>query len=174
MQRHLLQTVTCLLHTRWCAVWACKYVHASLYMMMRAYKITFIVQINNDVFFCLHCSLCVCQTSYMGFLDYRKQAVRELGINPNDCSFNPGVFVADIDEWKKQKITIQLEKWMSENFKWEPKRVQKPVCYHCTLWIMFNWVFQDEEKHGTADNKKYVVVGVGVSSSSAFVCCNDL
>uniref|UniRef100_W5UKY8 Glycosyltransferase 8 domain-containing protein 2 n=1 Tax=Ictalurus punctatus TaxID=7998 RepID=W5UKY8_ICTPU len=57
------------------------------------------------------------QTSYMGFLDYRKQAVRELGINPNDCSFNPGVFVADIDEWKKQKITIQLEKWMSENFK---------------------------------------------------------
>lgn len=69
------------------------------------------------IFICLHCSLCVCQTSYMGFLDYRKQAVRELGINPNDCSFNPGVFVADIDEWKKQKITIQLEKWMSENFK---------------------------------------------------------
>lgn len=53
----------------------------------------------------------------MGFLDYRKQAVRELGINPSDCSFNPGVFVADIDEWKKQKITVQLEKWMSENFK---------------------------------------------------------
>ncbi|KAM9467654.1 glycosyltransferase 8 domain-containing protein 2 isoform 2-T3 [Clarias gariepinus] len=57
------------------------------------------------------------QTSYMGFLDYRKQAVRDLGINPNDCSFNPGVFVADIDEWRKQKITVQLEKWMSENFK---------------------------------------------------------
>ncbi|XP_060759678.1 glycosyltransferase 8 domain-containing protein 2 isoform X2 [Neoarius graeffei] len=56
------------------------------------------------------------QTSYMGFLDYRKQAVRELGINPNDCSFNPGVFVADLDEWKKQKITVQLEKWMSKNF----------------------------------------------------------
>ncbi|KAI5617959.1 glycosyltransferase 8 domain-containing protein 2 [Silurus asotus] len=57
------------------------------------------------------------QTSYMGFLDYRKQAIQKLGINPNDCSFNPGVFVADIDEWKKQKITMQLEKWMSENFK---------------------------------------------------------
>lgn len=54
----------------------------------------------------------------MGFLDYRKQAVRELGINPNDCSFNPGVFVADIEEWKKQKVTVQLEKLMSENFKW--------------------------------------------------------
>ncbi|XP_062861322.1 glycosyltransferase 8 domain-containing protein 2 [Trichomycterus rosablanca] len=57
------------------------------------------------------------QTTYMGFLDYRKQAVRDLGINPSDCSFNPGVFVADIDEWRNQKITMQLEKWMSENFK---------------------------------------------------------
>ncbi|KAM6985710.1 glycosyltransferase 8 domain-containing protein 2 isoform 1-T1 [Aplochiton taeniatus] len=57
------------------------------------------------------------QTTYMGFLDYRKQEVRDLGINPSDCSFNPGVFVADIKEWKKQKITKQLEKWMGENFR---------------------------------------------------------
>ncbi|XP_072530041.1 glycosyltransferase 8 domain-containing protein 2 [Salminus brasiliensis] len=57
------------------------------------------------------------QTTYMGFLDYRKQKVRDLGINPSDCSFNPGVFVADVEEWKKQKITKQLEKWMSINFK---------------------------------------------------------
>lgn len=53
----------------------------------------------------------------MGFLDYRKQEVRDLGINPSDCSFNPGVFVADIGEWKKQKITKQLEKWLQENLK---------------------------------------------------------
>lgn len=59
----------------------------------------------------------VSQTTYMGFLDYRKQEVRDLGINPSDCSFNPGVFVADIREWKKQKITKQLEKWMQENFR---------------------------------------------------------
>ncbi|XP_068163383.1 glycosyltransferase 8 domain-containing protein 2 isoform X2 [Antennarius striatus] len=56
------------------------------------------------------------QTTYMGFLDYRKQEVVDLGIHPKDCSFNPGVFVADIGEWKKQKITKQLEKWM-ENFR---------------------------------------------------------
>ncbi|XP_037552177.1 glycosyltransferase 8 domain-containing protein 2 [Nematolebias whitei] len=55
------------------------------------------------------------QTTYMGFLDYRKQEVKDLGINPNDCSFNPGVFVADVKEWKKQKVTKQLEKWMEEN-----------------------------------------------------------
>ncbi|GLD48055.1 glycosyltransferase 8 domain-containing protein 2 [Lates japonicus] len=57
------------------------------------------------------------QTTYMGFLDYRKQEIKDLGINPRDCSFNPGVFVADISEWKKQKITKQLEKWMEENFR---------------------------------------------------------
>lgn len=59
----------------------------------------------------------ISQTTYMGFLDYRKQEVRDLGINPTKCSFNPGVFVADIAEWKRQKITKQLEKWMMENFK---------------------------------------------------------
>ncbi|XP_074554198.1 glycosyltransferase 8 domain-containing protein 2 [Halichoeres trimaculatus] len=57
------------------------------------------------------------QTTYMGFLDYRKKVVRDLGIHPRDCSFNPGVFVADVNEWKKQKITKQLEKWMEENFR---------------------------------------------------------
>lgn len=55
------------------------------------------------------------QTTYMGFLDYRRQEVRDLGINPTQCSFNPGVFVADMDEWKRQTITKQLERWMQEN-----------------------------------------------------------
>ncbi|XP_061570867.1 glycosyltransferase 8 domain-containing protein 2 [Cololabis saira] len=57
------------------------------------------------------------QTTYMGFLDYRKQEVKDLAINPNDCSFNPGVFVADIKEWREQKITKQLERWMEMNFR---------------------------------------------------------
>uniref|UniRef100_A0A8C6V015 Glycosyltransferase 8 domain containing 2 n=1 Tax=Neogobius melanostomus TaxID=47308 RepID=A0A8C6V015_9GOBI len=55
------------------------------------------------------------QTTYMGFLDYRKPEVRDLGINPSQCSFNPGVFVADVDEWKRQAVTKQLEHWMQEN-----------------------------------------------------------
>uniref|UniRef100_A0A8C7Y790 Glycosyltransferase 8 domain containing 2 n=1 Tax=Oryzias sinensis TaxID=183150 RepID=A0A8C7Y790_9TELE len=57
------------------------------------------------------------QTTYMGFLDYRKQEVKDLGINPSDCTFNPGVFVANMKEWKKLKITKQLEKWMELNFR---------------------------------------------------------
>lgn len=88
----------------------------------------------------------------MGFLDYRKQAVRELGINPNDCSFSPGVFVADIDEWKKQKITVQLEKWMSKNFKWA-LNIRVKVFNMKTNMAPPIWFFQ----------KLSVVVGVGVA-----------
>uniref|UniRef100_A0A3B4V1P3 Glycosyltransferase 8 domain containing 2 n=1 Tax=Seriola dumerili TaxID=41447 RepID=A0A3B4V1P3_SERDU len=47
------------------------------------------------------------QTTYMGFLDYRKQEVRDLGINPRDCSFNPGVFVADLNlVWRITPLNI--------------------------------------------------------------------
>lgn len=31
------------------------------------------------------------------------------------CSFNPGVFVANLTEWKRQNVTSQLEKWMKLN-----------------------------------------------------------
>ncbi|NXY89999.1 GL8D2 protein, partial [Alcedo cyanopectus] len=55
------------------------------------------------------------QNTYMGFLDYRKQAIRDLGISPSTCSFNPGVIVANMTEWKHQRITKQLEKWMQRN-----------------------------------------------------------
>lgn len=55
------------------------------------------------------------QTTYMGHLDYRKATVRALGINPTTCSFNVGVFVANVTEWKRQRITKQLEKWLVAN-----------------------------------------------------------
>lgn len=55
------------------------------------------------------------QNTYMGFLDYRKQAIKDLGISPSTCSFNPGVIVANMTEWKHQHITRQLERWMQKN-----------------------------------------------------------
>ncbi|XP_042325371.1 glycosyltransferase 8 domain-containing protein 2 [Sceloporus undulatus] len=55
------------------------------------------------------------QNTYMGFLDYRKQTIRDLGVSPSTCSFNPGVIVANMTEWKHQRITKQLEKWMQKN-----------------------------------------------------------
>ncbi|KAG8514104.1 Glycosyltransferase 8 domain-containing protein 2, partial [Galemys pyrenaicus] len=55
------------------------------------------------------------QTTYMGYLDYRKQTIKDLGISPSACSFNPGVIVANMTEWKHQRITKQLERWMQKN-----------------------------------------------------------
>lgn len=55
------------------------------------------------------------QNTYMGYLDYRKQTIRDLHISPSTCSFNPGVMVANMTEWKHQRITKQLEKWMQKN-----------------------------------------------------------
>ncbi|KAF5904535.1 glycosyltransferase 8 domain-containing protein 1 [Clarias magur] len=57
------------------------------------------------------------QNSYIGFLDFKKEAVRKLGMRANACSFNPGVIVANLTEWKHQNITQQLEIWMERNVK---------------------------------------------------------
>ncbi|KAM4676894.1 glycosyltransferase 8 domain-containing protein 2 [Discoglossus pictus] len=55
------------------------------------------------------------QNTYMGFLDYRKKPIQKLSISPSTCSFNPGVFVANMTEWRLQHITKSLEKWMKKN-----------------------------------------------------------
>ncbi|XP_078531070.1 glycosyltransferase 8 domain-containing protein 2 isoform X1 [Lissotriton helveticus] len=55
------------------------------------------------------------QNTYMGFLDYRRETVRNLRISPSTCTFNPGVMVANMTEWKRLRVTKQLEKWMLKN-----------------------------------------------------------
>lgn len=55
------------------------------------------------------------QNNYIGFLDFKKEAIKKLGMRANTCSFNPGVFIANLTEWKNQNITRQLEHWMELN-----------------------------------------------------------
>ncbi|KAM8930747.1 glycosyltransferase 8 domain-containing protein 1 [Pelodytes ibericus] len=55
------------------------------------------------------------QYNYIGFFDYKKERIRKLQMKANTCSFNPGVFVANLTEWKRQNITKQLETWMEYN-----------------------------------------------------------
>ena len=42
----------------------------------------------------------------MGYLDYRKKTIKDLGISPSTCSFNPGVIVANMTEWKHQRPNL--------------------------------------------------------------------
>lgn len=57
------------------------------------------------------------QNSYIGFVDFKKEAIKKLGMRASTCSFNPGVIVANLTEWKQQNITSQLEFWMERNVK---------------------------------------------------------
>ncbi|XP_041638777.1 glycosyltransferase 8 domain-containing protein 1 [Cheilinus undulatus] len=55
------------------------------------------------------------QNNYIGFLDFKKEAIKKLGMRANTCSFNPGVIIANLTEWRNQNITKQLEHWMELN-----------------------------------------------------------
>uniref|UniRef100_A0A1A7XF59 Glycosyltransferase 8 domain-containing protein 1 n=1 Tax=Iconisemion striatum TaxID=60296 RepID=A0A1A7XF59_9TELE len=55
------------------------------------------------------------QNNYIGFLDFKKEAIKKLGMRAKTCSFNPGVVIANLTEWKNQNITQQLEYWMELN-----------------------------------------------------------
>ncbi|XP_074486622.1 glycosyltransferase 8 domain-containing protein 1 [Sebastes fasciatus] len=55
------------------------------------------------------------QNNYLGFLDFKKDAIKKLAMRANTCSFNPGVILANLTEWKNQNITRQLEHWMELN-----------------------------------------------------------
>uniref|UniRef100_A0A0E9R9H5 Glycosyltransferase 8 domain-containing protein 1 n=1 Tax=Anguilla anguilla TaxID=7936 RepID=A0A0E9R9H5_ANGAN len=37
------------------------------------------------------------QNNYIGFLDFKKEAIKKLAMRANTCSFNPGVFVANLN-----------------------------------------------------------------------------
>ncbi|XP_042356971.1 glycosyltransferase 8 domain-containing protein 1 [Plectropomus leopardus] len=57
------------------------------------------------------------QNNYIGFLDFKKDPIKKLGMRANTCSFNPGVIIANLTEWRNQNITRQLEHWMELNTK---------------------------------------------------------
>ncbi|CAL8340174.1 unnamed protein product [Lota lota] len=57
------------------------------------------------------------QNYYIGFLDFKKEAIKKLGMRAKTCSFNPGVIIANLTEWRNQNISSQLEHWMELNAK---------------------------------------------------------
>eukprot|EP00118_Oscarella_pearsei_P011042 m.70992 g.70992 ORF g.70992 m.70992 type:complete len:390 (+) comp35724_c0_seq1:811-1980(+) len=57
------------------------------------------------------------QNSYIRFLNYANPRVQQLGIPPDTCSFNTGIFVTDVDKWRKNNITEKVEKWNELNVK---------------------------------------------------------
>nr|KAG5710080.1 hypothetical protein BaRGS_030156 [Batillaria attramentaria] len=52
---------------------------------------------------------------YADFFDLKNKHFKELNIQPTTCSFNTGVFVTDLSDWRKHNITQQLEHWLVLN-----------------------------------------------------------
>ncbi|XP_021353559.1 glycosyltransferase 8 domain-containing protein 1-like isoform X2 [Mizuhopecten yessoensis] len=63
--------------------------------------------------------LSLMKNNYADYIDFKNKHVKELDLNPNECAFNSGVFVADLDLWRKNNITQKLEYWMTLNTKEE-------------------------------------------------------
>ncbi|WAR14504.1 GL8D1-like protein [Mya arenaria] len=55
------------------------------------------------------------QNHYADYIDFKNKHVQELGISPTECAFNTGVYVTDLDLWRKHNITEKLEKWLVLN-----------------------------------------------------------
>lgn len=63
--------------------------------------------------------LTLMKNNYADYIDFKSQHVKEMKIDPLECAFNAGVFVADLDLWRKYNITKQLEHWLILNTKEE-------------------------------------------------------
>lgn len=66
----------------------------------------------------------------------------------NTCSFNPGVIIANLTEWKNQNITRQLEHWMELNTQYVSVLEKRGAClWHLVLveitWEMFCGLRED-------------------------------
>ncbi|XP_014661798.1 PREDICTED: glycosyltransferase 8 domain-containing protein 1-like [Priapulus caudatus] len=54
-------------------------------------------------------------TTYSSYVNFRNAHVKALNIDPEACSFNTGVYVADVAAWKRENITAELVRWMELN-----------------------------------------------------------
>lgn len=65
----------------------------------------------------LHTRLKLWHNFYGSFLNYDNPTVIALGISNSTCSFNAGVFVADLAAWRAVDVSSQLNYWMELNTK---------------------------------------------------------
>lgn len=108
------------------------------------------------------------QNNYIGFLDFKKEAIKKLGMRANTCTFNPGVIVANLTEWRNQNVTQQLEHWMELNTKEDlySKNLAESVTSPPLLIVFY-------KRHSTIDPMWHVRhlgnTGAGNRYSSQFV-----
>ncbi|KJE95478.1 glycosyltransferase 8 domain-containing protein 1 [Capsaspora owczarzaki ATCC 30864] len=56
-----------------------------------------------------------CHNELRFFINFEHPRVLAQQMDPSTCSFNAGVYVADLTEWKRQRMSKELEFWMELN-----------------------------------------------------------
>ncbi|KAL4221725.1 hypothetical protein ACF0H5_019980 [Mactra antiquata] len=59
------------------------------------------------------------QNVFSDYIDFKNKHVQDANISPTACAFNTGVYVTDLDAWRKHNITQKLEFWLVLNTKEE-------------------------------------------------------
>lgn len=54
----------------------------------------------------------VIPNTYASFLNFNNENIKALHISPGACTFNTGVFVINVTEWRRQDITKKLDSWV--------------------------------------------------------------
>ena len=57
------------------------------------------------------------QHNYASYINFENERIKKLGFNPMKCSFNTGIFVANVSLWKERRITEKLDYWLTINKK---------------------------------------------------------
>ena len=55
------------------------------------------------------------QNVYADYIDFKNKHIQEMDLSPTACAFNTGVYVTDMDVWRKYNITEKLEYWLELN-----------------------------------------------------------
>ena len=61
---------------------------------------------------------------YFTFIDFNNSHVQSLNMDPNACAFNVGVFLTDLELWRKHNVTEQLENWLVLNKKYVKRTIE--------------------------------------------------
>lgn len=59
------------------------------------------------------------KNNYAEYIDFKNKHIQQMHMHPATCSFNTGLMLTDLDLWKKNNITEQLEYWLQLNKKEE-------------------------------------------------------
>ena len=58
------------------------------------------------------------QPQYLSYLNFNNDVIKSQNMSALHCTFNGGVYVVNMDKWRKINVTQKILFWMELNKKW--------------------------------------------------------